>query len=87
MRKIPYEQDDLPGWGPTDEELLEVAVEDVVAKTAVEDSKSESEDDEDDDLPIHELEEFEGVGAYHSSGDSRKDWGTYNLDDEWFNST
>ncbi|KAJ7674150.1 hypothetical protein B0H17DRAFT_1161771 [Mycena rosella] len=67
---IPFSKAGLPGWGPTEAELLSVRIEDVVAKskgsTAVneEDWSAGEEDEEDKDLPINEIKAFQRGGVY-----------------------
>ncbi|KAJ7193672.1 hypothetical protein B0H12DRAFT_1207127 [Mycena haematopus] len=81
IRPIPFKTDGLPAWGPSEDELNAVRIEDVVARTAarVPDASGEDEDeddavsdageeDDDDELPIDEIEAFQRAHVYADAG-------------------
>ncbi|KAJ6535698.1 hypothetical protein B0H19DRAFT_1213812 [Mycena capillaripes] len=49
IRPIPFKTEGLPPWGPSDQELLAVRVEDVVSKTGNKAWEEDNDDDDDDD--------------------------------------
>ncbi|KAJ6581299.1 hypothetical protein B0H19DRAFT_1251527 [Mycena capillaripes] len=76
IRPIPFKIKGLPPWGPSDQELLAVRVEDVVSKMGKkswEEDNNNDDDDEDDyvssdeeeeELPIEEIEVFQQGQVY-----------------------
>ncbi|KAF8147021.1 hypothetical protein K438DRAFT_1989989 [Mycena galopus ATCC 62051] len=99
IRPIPFNADGLPEWGPSEEELMAVRIEDVVPRTRThddgyeeEEDELESEHDDDEELPIDEIEAFQRARVYadegkenyfYASGDPEEDWGTVD-DTDWF---
>ncbi|KAJ7911684.1 hypothetical protein B0H13DRAFT_1875522 [Mycena leptocephala] len=96
IRPIPFKAEGLPAWGPSEEELMAVRIEDVVSKTtkAYDDNNNNntsSEEEDDDDLPIEDIEAFQRGQVYvdewahyYASGDVHDDWGMWTDDDTWF---
>ncbi|KAJ6465260.1 hypothetical protein C8R45DRAFT_1106910 [Mycena sanguinolenta] len=73
LRPIPFNSNGLPQWGPSDEELDAVRIEDTFAKLPQKregeeedesDDEDESEAEEEDELPIDEIEAYQRAHAY-----------------------
>ena len=83
LRPIPFNTDGLPHWGPSEDDLDAVRIEDAFAKTGTkpvpqrrdeeedggdDDAESEAEEEE-DEVPIDEIEAFQRAHAYAEETD------------------
>lgn len=98
IRPIPYSTEGLPAWGPSEQEMMAVRIEDVVAKTVSraqaetegeDDEVSEpEEEDEDEDLPIEDIEAFQRAQVYAENAvdeyNASGDTHSSTADDTWF---
>jgi hypothetical protein len=74
IQLIPFKTEGLPAWGPSEEELMAVRIEDVVSKTtkAYDDDddddgdgdEASSEEEDDNNLPIEDIEAFQRGQVY-----------------------
>ncbi|KAJ6591786.1 hypothetical protein DFH09DRAFT_907324, partial [Mycena vulgaris] len=68
IRPIPFSKDGLSSWGPTEAELMVVQIEDAVAKTTARQRDEVSLDEEEDELPVEEIEASSGSSVCGGQG-------------------
>ncbi|KAK6974115.1 hypothetical protein R3P38DRAFT_3335893 [Favolaschia claudopus] len=69
IRGIPFNTDDLPPWGPSEDELRAVRLEDRNAKTASREGEEDDEDEvegggEEEEHPVEDIEAFQRAEVY-----------------------